>query len=209
MEASLTIRIPDNWVKDVGERFPTPIKFVDCMPYGEGGGRGLIEIEDDPDVAKAVIEEIRSHPSVCSVDISHFGDGKISGAVVTNKCVACKALTGSECFLTSARSAGEGKVEWRIITGGEGSLADLVRSLKSAGCEVQVNRVNRVGDHDVVTRRQEEIVRAALASGYYDRPRRTTIRQLAKEVGISSSTLGEILQRAEGNIIKSFFAFVK
>jgi len=209
MEASLTILIPDSWVKDIGQKFPTPIKFVDCMPYGEGGGRGLIEIEDDPDVTEAVIEEIESHPNVYRVEVSHFGDGKISGSVITNKCVACTALTGSECFLTSARSIGEGKVEWRIMTGGEGSFATLVKNLKSVGCEVQINKVNHVGDHDIMTRRQEEIVKAALERGYYDYPRRTTIRKLARELNISHSTLGEILQRGEKNIVESFFKAMK
>jgi hypothetical protein len=42
MEVILKIRMPDNWVKDVGKKYPTPIKFLECMPYGESGGRGLI-----------------------------------------------------------------------------------------------------------------------------------------------------------------------
>ena len=55
----------------------------------------------------------------------------------------------------------------------------------------------------LLTDRQQEIVRAALAAGYYDIPRGTTQRDLATELGLSQRTIGEHLQRAEANIIQS------
>lgn len=54
-----------------------------------------------------------------------------------------------------------------------------------------------------LTDRQKEIVRAAIAAGYYDIPRRTTHRDLATELGLSQRTIGEHLQRAEAKIIQS------
>ncbi|MFP4197913.1 MAG: helix-turn-helix domain-containing protein [Methanomassiliicoccales archaeon] len=204
IEASLTIQMPDNWVKDIGNKYPAPIKFIECMPFGDEGGRGLVEIEGDPLMADEIINEIRSHPDVCKVDISKFGDGKISGSIMTDRCVACKALTGSECFLTNAHSVGGGKVEWKVTTGANGSLATLIERLKGSGCGVEINSITKVNGENVVTKRQEQIIRLALERGYYDYPRRTTIRELAKSFNISPSTLGEILQRGERNIIESF-----
>lgn len=205
MEASLTILMPDNWVRDVGKKYPAPIKFIECMPFGESGGRGLIEIYGDSLTANAIIEEIRSHPDVFKVEISNFGDGRISGSIITNKCIACKTLTGSDCFLTSAKSIGDGKVLWRIITGGEGSLASLVSDLKSSGCQVEINSITEIGNEKTITKRQEIIIRLALESGYYECPKRTTLKDLAKIIGISHSTLGEILQRGEKAIIGGYF----
>jgi methyl coenzyme M reductase system subunit A2 len=43
-EVVLKITMPDNWVKDVCKKYPTHIKFIECMPYGKSRGRGLIEI---------------------------------------------------------------------------------------------------------------------------------------------------------------------
>jgi predicted DNA binding protein len=206
IEASLVIDMPDNWVKRIGAKFPAPIKFIECMPYGEVGGRGLIEIETDPLITDDIIREIRSHPDVYKVDVSNFGDGRISGSIVTNKCVACRALTGSDCFLTHARSLEEGKVEWKVTTSENSSLASLINKLKDFGCSVQINSITKLSSQDIVTKRQEEIVRSAYERGYYDYPRRTTIRDLAKIFGISPSTLGEILQRGERNIIDAFFS---
>lgn len=205
IEASITIEMPDNWVKDVGSKFPAPINLIECMPYGESGGKTLVEIKGDPLTADDIISEIRRHPSVYKADISHFGDGRISGSIVTNSCVACKALTGTECFLTKAKSKPDGKVEWTVMTGGNPSLGNLISRLKTSGCTVQVNSITKISGQNVVTMRQEEILRFALQRGHYDYPRRITIRELAKELDISPSTMGEILQRGERNIVKAFF----
>ena len=44
MEVVLKIKIPQSWVENIGTKYNTPIKFLDCMPFGDSGGRGLIEI---------------------------------------------------------------------------------------------------------------------------------------------------------------------
>ncbi|WP_227354371.1 helix-turn-helix domain-containing protein [Haladaptatus salinisoli] len=54
-----------------------------------------------------------------------------------------------------------------------------------------------------LTDRQKEILRAALAAGYYDIPRRATQRDLATELGLSRGTIGDHLRRAEAKIIRS------
>ncbi len=54
-----------------------------------------------------------------------------------------------------------------------------------------------------LTDRQKEIVRAAIAAGYYAIPRRATQQDLAAELGLSQGTIGEHLRRAEAKIIPS------
>ena len=57
----------------------------------------------------------------------------------------------------------------------------------------------------MLTKRQEEIIRAAFEKGYYDHPKKVTIKELAKLFDISPSTLAEILQRGERKIIWEHF----
>jgi predicted DNA binding protein len=54
-----------------------------------------------------------------------------------------------------------------------------------------------------LTDRQREILRTALAAGYYDIPRRVTQRDLATALGLSRGTIGDHLRRAETKIIRS------
>lgn len=53
-----------------------------------------------------------------------------------------------------------------------------------------------------LTDRQKEILRTALAAGYYDIPRRATQRDLAAELGLSRGTVGDHLRRAEAKIMQ-------
>ncbi len=205
MEVVLRMKMPDSWVSDVSKKFPLPIRFIDCMPHGEEGGRGLIEIDSTNTEVNAIIEEIKKHPDVCNIDITHFKDGSILGSVVTEKCVACRMLTGSDCFLTSAISVGDGRVEWKLITGGDGSLADLIKKLEKFECEVEIIRTKNLSKKLILTKRQEEIVLAAFQMGYYDHPKKVTIKDVADRFNISTSTLAEILQRGERKIIMEHF----
>lgn len=91
-----------------------------------------------------------------------------------------------------------------------GEDAALQQMIASVPDEMDL-RLERAGEYQPqmddpaaqLTDRQKEIVRAAIAAGYYDIPRRTTHRDLATELGLSQRTIGEHLQRAEAKIIQS------
>lgn len=204
-ETILRITMPDNWVKDVSKNYSANIKFIECMPYGESGGRGLIEIEGDENIIRSITTDIKAHPDVKKIDISAYKDGGVYCSVVTNRCSACRALANSDCFLISAQCLGNGRVEWRLITGGEGSLKHLINCLDEHGCEVELKNSSILTKKNILTTRQEEIVRIALTKGYYDYPKKTTIKELAELFKTSPSTIGEIVQRGEKKIIKEHF----
>src|SRR5688500_13432068 len=55
-----------------------------------------------------------------------------------------------------------------------------------------------------LTRRQKEILLHCVARGYYEIPRRSTLRSLAAELGISPTTLSLVLRRAERAVVERF-----
>jgi predicted DNA binding protein len=201
MEVTLTLRIPESWFEDVAPLLNRPVKVLQSVPDGVDGGRGLIEIHGDDESTHAIVEAIRAHPSVCHVEFIPLPEGGVLGQVVTSKCAACKALTGVDCFLLSATSRTDGRVDWKLLTGGEGSLKELVDRLVAGGCEVDIRRARRPEIHRTLTERQEEILRMALQAGYYDQPKRATIKELARRARIAPSTFQEILQRAERKVM--------
>jgi len=202
MEVVLRLRMPESWVQDVGGE--GSIRFLDCMPYGDEGGRSLICIPGDEGERERLMDDIRSHPDVCRVEFARDVDGNVLGSVTTQRCVACRALTGSDCFLASAMSMGD-HVEWKLITGGEGSLKRLIERLRSDGCGVELVKTTKLSRKSALTERQETILRAAYEKGYYDYPKKTTIKELASGFDISPSTLAEILQRGERKVMERHF----
>jgi len=205
MEVTLKIKIPNNWIEAITSKYNTPIKFIDCMPFGDSGGRGLIAIKATDKEIGNIIEDLERHENICKVDISPSPDGGILGSVLTSKCVACQALTNSKCFLTSAVSKDDGHVEWKLITGEKDSLLDLIDKLERSGCDVELQKCTYLRKRTQLTSRQEEIIRIAFEKGYYDVPKKITIDMLAKMFKVSASTLAEILQRGERKIMTQYF----
>ena len=62
-----------------------------------------------------------------------------------------------------------------------------------------VNNPIRTSADDLVL----ALLRMALEAGYYDQPKRVTIKVLAKRAGVAPSTFQEILQRAERKVMLS------
>jgi len=69
--------------------------------------------------------------------------------------------------------------------------------------------VDRLGEYDAqreslataLTARQEEILAVARERGYYEIPRRTSVREIADEVGCSKSTAANHLRKAEARLV--------
>jgi predicted DNA binding protein len=192
-------------MENIKNKYDASIKFLDCMPVGESGGRGLVEIDATDAELDKIIEDLKRNEAICKVDISPSPDGGVLSSIVTTRCVACQALTGSECFLTSAILSDDGKVEWKLITGGEGSLLELINKLENLGCEVILKKSTRIAKRKQLTKRQEEIIKIAYEKGYYEVPKKITINALAKIFKVSPSTLAEILQRGEKKIMEQYF----
>jgi predicted DNA binding protein len=57
--------------------------------------------------------------------------------------------------------------------------------------------------------RQREVFDLAVRHGYYDTPRRITLTKLASKVGVSKSTLCEMIQLIEHRIIEEFSESVR
>lgn len=201
-EVVLQLKVPDNWVKDIAEKHSIPIRFLECKPFGKSGGRSLIEIDRNDLEVDEMVEEMRSHPDICKLDLFPYKDGRVLGTVTTSRCVACQLLTGSDCFLVKATSASDGWVEWDLVSSTDEALHSLITGLEESGCTVRILKKSKLDKNSVLTKRQEEIVRIAFQMGYYDHPRKKTLRELSKVFGISPSTLSEIMQRGERKIIR-------
>jgi hypothetical protein len=53
-----------------------------------------------------------------------------------------------------------------------------------------------------LTKRQREVLSHAVRRGYYEQDSAITLRELANDMGMARSTLGEHLQRAEQEIMR-------
>ncbi len=204
MEAEILVRIPKMWVTEIPKRQHVSIKIVNRRRSGKMGVRDLVEITGSNESLKAVLLEFKSEPWVKSYDLDFVESGKLIGEVLTYKCLACSMLAGSKCHLISANGTSEGRVLWRIMTSDRDDVKKLVSKLNDAMFNAELLRLTSITEHEVLTRRQEEIIMMAFEKGYFDTPRKVKLKNLAQTTGVSQATLSEILRKGQKSIVVDF-----
>ncbi len=78
-----------------------------------------------------------------------------------------------------------------------------LQELKARGCRILM--VHEVNGYDyMLTEKQELAIIYAYLMGYYQFPRKTSLKELATKLGLSVSTLAELLRKAEAKIIEAY-----
>ena len=205
MEAIVSLREPENWISEVSAKFPVEIRVIDRVPYAEKGVKDLVEISAASDVMDEVLDAIRSNPLVAEMDTTTTEKGKVISAVTTTRCEICRVLTDSDVFLISARSKDGGKVEWTLILSEKQVLKEIFDHLKSKSVEAELVKLTKIDDKESLTERQDKITQVAFERGYFDYPKRISLRELARMFDVSPSTLSEILRKGQRKIVLDYF----
>lgn len=205
MEAELSIGGMRFWMVDAASRLDCLVTITECIPWHKKGGQALFTIaSSDVDVDEAVAM-IRQCHDVTAVDASRSKGDQIVGSVVMSDCWIIWAILAGGCFLERAWSSGDGRANFKLLAGSEGSFPHIIKAISARKVELDIVRIARADYRPLVTRKQEKLVRLALEKGYYDYPRRIEVRELAALAGMSHSSAFEMLKRGEKNIIRHYF----
>jgi predicted DNA binding protein len=206
MEAVVSLKMPDKWIRESLLEYPSIVKIISSKPVDKKSVRDLVEIEveKEEDLNK-VMESIKTSPNVFNVDITPIERGKALAVFTTTKCIVCRLLANTDCFLTSSTSTKDGRMQWTLLISEKVPLQQLVANLERHGAEPKLVSLTEIGDKDALTARQEQITRMAFERGYFDFPRSIGLRQLAKIFGVSTSTLSEILRKGQRRIMTRYF----
>ena len=195
----LTLRGVGCWAELLSEEFGIAVNVHSCrLQRDTKTVQHWVEILSDGHEIDMITDQIKDH--TISSDIVKVSEGRSFGLVVSPACVTAKAVEDLTCVITGHRVRRDGLIELEVLTSGEDTLRQIMQRLGSEGIEVSVLEVTSDIDSEKVTAREEQVVRRALEMGYFDYPRKIRQRELASACGISSSTLAELLRRAERNI---------
>jgi hypothetical protein len=90
-----------------------------------------------------------------------------------------------------------------------GRQSSIVKVLNAIQTQMPVERITRAKKSDGIsnigtTLQQHRIIKVAHSNGWYEVPKKTSIRDIAAKLGLSKSTVAEQLVKAEGEIVKDF-----
>jgi predicted DNA binding protein len=208
-EAVLALEPQDNWASYIRGKYQVDVRVLDCKSTEDGKAiRQLVEIGSFRGSAEEIARDIRGDPEVIDAYFTGTRSGRIVGTVVTRQAIVCRAILGSNSFcrncLFTLRPSEDGKVRWSIALAPNTPLNDVLVELDSKSIDVNLVKLAQMPESRSLTLRQEEIIRLALEKGYFEYPRKVGVRALAKEIGISPSSLSELLRRAERKILSEY-----
>ncbi|MGA2627642.1 MAG: helix-turn-helix domain-containing protein [Candidatus Bathyarchaeia archaeon] len=205
LEAVVSITPPHSWIKRLTTEFPAVIRVLDCRSLTHGKGvQELFEITSAPEYSERIVEHLRKDDYVYDVDIVKGERGRVVGSLKTHKCTACRTFAGANCFLISATSKPNGKLEWTLL-GNDTVVKSLMHELEKENVIGEVVKISKLEDEKELTARQENILQIGLEKGYFEFPKKITLRQLAKALDIAPATLTEILRRGQKRVLQEHF----
>jgi predicted DNA binding protein len=206
LEAVLGIETPVEWKRELTSKYHAKINILDCLPYMDTGNKDLVEIEVDEQYVDMVLEDVRKNPDVDMTDLTVVDRTRIKGAVATNECVACCSMVGSEAFLLEAHMEKGGRMVWQLLSSDKEAIRRIVSDLEGHRYTVELMKLTSVDMDELMTSRQEDILQIAYERGYFDYPKKISLRDLAAMFDISISTLSEMLRKGQRKIMEEYFA---
>ncbi len=205
LEAVIAIETPEEWKQEIIKKYHAKIHILDCLPVQESSCRNLVEIEVAPEYAQMVLDDISSNPGVERSDLEVVDSGKLKGSIKTNICMGCCTLSSTMTFVVGLHMDGEGRVVQRLITTDKEEIRRLVAHLEGRGHTVTLQRLTTLEGDERLTSRQEDLLQIAYERGYFDHPKRISLRDLAGMFGVSVSTLSEMLRKGQRKIMEEYF----
>ena len=205
IEAVLSVKLPNIWIATVIENFSIEIKVLDLIPYEENGAQHLIEMKLGGEDLDEIIKYLEGLDGVHEVNFEAIDDNKAMGIVKTEMCFGCRSLMDSDCFKISSKTMPDGRIEWLLIANDRTSLQKLIKSLEENEAQPKLIKLTSIKEDELLTDRQEKIVKTAYDRGYYDFPKRIGVKELAEMFEVSTATLSEILRRGQKKIIETYF----
>lgn len=201
-EVILLNKMPSSWIRDISVETKSTLRLIDLIPDEGSGGHFLFEMNADEKDINSILKIIRSHKQIDSVELFPYRSGVLIGSIMANDCVTCNAIRGLDCFLVFAQYLDNGQIEWEMILDNEETLGKVISRMENEGCIVTIKSKTQIHRRNILTDRQEEVIRTAFDMGYFDYPKKVGLKELSYELNIASSTINEILHRGERKIIR-------
>lgn len=204
--ATLALSIPEGiWIGDISRSHPEATIRILAALADDASGVGLAELRAaDPE---PLIAAMRDDEAVTDLEVLRTADEAALVQFETTLPLLLFAAQDSGVPIEMPFDIEAGEATW-TLTAPRDRIAELGEQLEAFGIAYTVERIETEGAETdpLLTDRQSELLTAAVDHGYYDVPRSCTLTELADAEGLAKSTLSEILQRAEGTVLKRFVA---
>lgn len=183
------------WCHHVGLEFPdVAVRVLSYFVVADGEAQETVQFSGSR--WREALSSMKERSSVLGAEILEEAEaaGKVRLTIVA--CHLASTIAEARVSPDVPFEVRDGKDEWTVLASRD--KASLFReALAKRGVESDLVSFTEHRPENVLTERQAEILKQAVAAGYYEYPRRITLSKLAKRVGIAKSTLSQSLMTIE------------
>ncbi len=203
MLRQITLQVKaENGLQEAARAHGVKLNVVDCKSFNKTGMSLLLEMRGGADAVRMVATEIRRVPGVRQVVEGQEEADASPILVVMDRPTICRASNDAAIVcLDCPLNAQDQPSSWRFIARKTSDFRQILAHLEKEGIEARIEDVAPLERKPTLTGRQKEIMATAVASGYFEFPRKTSLTGLSQLVGVKPSTLSEILRSAERRIM--------
>jgi predicted DNA binding protein len=199
-------------IQEIARKHNSAITVLDCKHLNKKDMAFLIDVSSPRRNVDDVITDLKANGVFKKVYV-----GDTEGEPARSLCVAvlnrpgiCQAVLDCGAFcLNCPYSSSDGDEKWRLLVRDSEQLKTLLAKLEDYAIEASIGELSGVKGGDRLTSRQREILAKAISLGYFEFPRRFSLTELSKQVGIKPSTLSQVLRSAEEKVMKEYAADMK
>ncbi len=167
---------------------------------------GMYVLFESPVDAATMTPYFESDSAVTEYEVLHTDDRTTFVQLRIDRPATYRAVLHSGNLPRSPLVVRDGWIYGEITTSMEG-IQKFVSGLQERDVRYEiVSLTQSYDDDDLLTDRQREVVREAVDRGYYETPRACTLSDIADALAVNKSTVGDVLNRAEGRIITQFMS---
>jgi len=177
------------------------LKVIDIRSSSPQSVKHLVEL--DP----AEVKHLSNPPAeLRQITGKTEGEAKPSIWLDSSGCNVCKTILECDAFLVSGKSLQDATIMYSFMVPSFEAYQKILAAMKQAGLKVNILKMGKFEPKaGVLTEKQERIFWLALKGGFFDYPRKIDTEELAGKLGISPSTLSEIVRRGTRRLLESYF----
>lgn len=190
---------PSSWCARLHREHPDlAVELVGIFPGADGEIIETVSVAGRD--AMRAIDTIRFTETVHHFEIIHQRGDACTVRLKTHSCEPCLAAQLTRIAPTFPMLVAGGTCHWRVQTSPEKARAFAGR-LEQTHHAPTLTRKRWMEQKPVLTPRQREILQAAVTQGYYARPRRLSLTELAGHLKIRKSSLSQTLATIEAKLL--------
>ena len=199
--ARIKIKFPDQlWISQIFKKFrDIRMEIEHFLPYDFENSIGNSIIEIFHYNIDLIMEDVKNHKSVIDLSILEKDEKRVRFNVKTKDPFLLYAIINCGVLVNFPVRVSEGYAYWRLVSKRE-SIDKLLTLFDQKGIEYSLLRIGNSpysvdDDKNKLTLDESTILNKAIASGFFEIPRKISLEELANELGKSKSALSVTLRK--------------